>query len=125
MAKPSITPPWVQDAVQNFAHRKNPDALFYIGIIHARNGNTAKAKICFTQALRIFPLHIRSHHALGKVALMEGDHDEAYERFIRVLKIAGNYPVWGDTDFIGEAQGYIRQHPESKKEDSPAFMYNI
>ena len=101
---------------------KNPDALYYLGLVRAQRGGIENARILFHDALNFFPEHVRSLHALGKLALMEGKHAEALVWFARVTKIPRDR-IWGDTAFWSEAKVYMQEHGEEK--DESVLTYSI
>lgn len=97
---------------------KNPDVLYYLGIVASQSGDCPGAKKFLGEAVSIFKGHLRSHFALGKIALLEGDAEEALRCFTLVVKDESS--IWGDDTFKKEAINYIeswqKAHPEEQQE---------
>lgn len=81
---------------------KNPDVLYYLGLVASQEGRNTEAAKHFQETLEIFDGHLRAHYALGELAEHAGDIDEARKRYARV---GGSFDsVWGDTEFLENAR---------------------
>lgn len=56
---------------------KNDIALYKIGYIHSKRGNTERAKSAFEMVFEINPDHAGAHEGLGQLLLAERKYDEA------------------------------------------------
>lgn len=99
-----------------------PDIYYHLGQVASRKGENGKARKYFEEAVALFPRDIASHFALGEIARMAGDREEAKQRFKRVT--TGSNPTWGDVDFIQKAREYLKEYPPEvpKKE---VLLYEI
>lgn len=97
---------------------KNPDVLYYLGIVASQSGDLQSAKAYLHDAIVVFKGHLRSHETLGKIALLEGDEGEALRRF--TLVATDESSIWGDDTFKKEAieyrESWKKAHPEEQKE---------
>ncbi|MBI1934493.1 tetratricopeptide repeat protein [Candidatus Peregrinibacteria bacterium] len=76
---------------------KNPDVLYYRGLVASREGRNDEAREHFQGAIALFDGHLRAHYALGELAEHAGDTEEARRRYARVGE-SWNH-VWGDAEF--------------------------
>lgn len=91
---------------------KNPDVLYYLGLVASQEGNSAEARVCFEGALTIFEGHLRSHYALGELAEHVGNMEEVQKRHVRVGESWDS--VWGDSEFLEIARRKLDSFPPPK-----------
>lgn len=92
---------------------KNPDALYYLGLVASREGRNSEAREFFRGALAVFDGHLRAHFALGELAEHAGEQEEACRRYARVAETSDS--VWGDDGFLAVARQKLADLPHPKE----------
>lgn len=100
---------------------KNPDVLYYLGLVASQEGRNTEAAKHFQETLEIFDGHLRAHYALGELAEHAGEREEARKRYARVGGSLDS--VFGDTEFLEQARRKLDVLEQSRPEEP--LTYNI
>ncbi|HTY07887.1 MAG TPA: tetratricopeptide repeat protein [Candidatus Edwardsbacteria bacterium] len=71
----------------------DPEARFYLGMIHFRKGEFAEAATEFLEAIAIDPKLASAYNNLGLALEVMGEYDDAARQFRRALEIAPQSPL--------------------------------
>ncbi len=109
------------------------DAHCNLGILYAREGETAKAIASFTKALSSDPTHLEGHYNLANMYYDAGNHPLAVMHYQVALELDGVFPeiyfnlalAYVSLDRRDDAMGMLRaflQHEKKEEDKDEASM---
>jgi tetratricopeptide (TPR) repeat protein len=103
---------------------KDPDLLYYLGIIHFMQNESSEAYGAFTRALDVFADHVQSRYSLGELHCSQGDARSAKEAFTRVAAVKKE-DIWGETEFYDRAVAFSRMDDNALLQEGKELFNKI